>query len=134
MKVGRLGSTVGIVGTDGLEEVGEREIWGDLGQDPERLRGAKVRSEEVVARAIGVGGDGGIDRFYQEAVVLDEARSVGTSDADELAATGEPLDVRGEGGRGAGVGHGGTWEADFEDSFSAKIGLAWEARGDPVDQ
>ena len=59
---------------------------------------------------------------------------VGTSDADELAAAGEPHDVGGEGGGGAGIGHEGTWEAEFEDSFSAKIGLTREARGHPVDQ
>ena len=73
MKVGRLGSTVCIVGTDGLKEVGEREVWRNLVQNPERPGGAKVRSEKVVARAVRVGGDGGVYRFHQEAVVFDEA-------------------------------------------------------------
>ena len=73
MKVGRLGGTVRVIGTDRLEEVGDREVWGNLIQDPERPGGAKVGSQKMVAGAIRVGGDGGIYSFHQEAVVFDEA-------------------------------------------------------------
>ena len=73
MKVDRLGGTFRVVGADRLEEVRDREVWGDLIQDPERPEGAKVRSQKMVAWAIRVCGDGGVHSFHQEAVVFNKA-------------------------------------------------------------